>query len=104
MMSGLGLALWMMQLSSTSSSSFTTSSEPVLRPTSSALVGGTAMASVTLSSQTGLSRSEILTENIELCTGSNWLISSVGTHLALVHSFIRETGVINLKIEYSALV
>ena len=62
------------------------------------------MTSVTLRSQTALSRSEILTENIELCTGSNWLISSIGTHLALIHSFIRETGVINLKIEYSALV
>ena len=52
----------------------------------------------------GRVKTEILTENIELCTGSNWLISSIGTHLALIHSFIRETGVINLKIEHPALV
>ena len=45
-MSGLGLALWMMHLSSTSSSSFTTSSDPALMPTSSALVGGTEMNTV----------------------------------------------------------
>ena len=49
-------------------------------------------------------QTEILTENIELCTGSNWLISSIGTNLALIHSFIRETRVINLKIEHPALV
>ena len=47
---------------------------------------------------------EILTENVELCTGSNWLISSIGTHLALIHSFVREPRVINLKIEHPALV
>ena len=109
MMSGLGLALWMMHLSSTSSCSFTTRSEPDLRPTSSALVGGTAREIVIVlwsgsQAVTGRVMTEILTENIELCTGSNWLISSIGTHLALIHSFIRETRVINLKIEHSALV
>ena len=105
MMSGLGLALWMMHLSSTSSCSFTTSSEPDLRPTSSALVGGTARQETLLLSSLSLElKTEILTENIELCTGSNWLISSIGTHLALIHSFISETRVINLKIEHPALV
>ena len=45
-----------------------------------------------------------LTENIQFCTGSNWLISSVGTNLALVDGLIRETGVIDLQVEHAALV
>ena len=45
-----------------------------------------------------------LTENIQFCTGSNWLISSVGTNLALVDCLIRETGVIDLQVEHAALV
>ena len=45
-----------------------------------------------------------LTENIQFCTGSNWLISSVGTNLALVDGLIREAGVIDLQVEHAALV
>ena len=101
MMSGLGLALWMMHLSSTSSSSFTTSSDPALWPTSSALVGGTGISTVRQKVGPNVLR---LTENIELCTGSNWLISSVGSHLALVHGLISEAGVSYLEVEHSALV
>ena len=37
-----------------------------------------------------------LTEHIQLCIGSNWLVSSIGADLALVDSFVLEGGVDDL--------
>ena len=40
-----------------------------------------------------------LTEHIQLCIGSNWLVSSIGANLALVDSFVLEGGVDDLQVE-----
>ena len=45
-----------------------------------------------------------LTEHIQLCIGSNWLVSSIGANLALVDSFVLEGGIDDLQVENSALV
>ena len=96
MMSGLGLALCTLHTSSTSSSLRTTSSSSASYPTSSAFVGGTARNichSLFLPPKVMLKQ---LTEHIQLCIGSNWLVSSIGANLALVDSFVLEGGVDDL--------
>ena len=45
-----------------------------------------------------------LTEHIQLCIGSNWLVSSIGADLALVDSFVLERGIDDLQVEDSTIV
>ena len=45
-----------------------------------------------------------LTEHIQLCIGSNWLVSSIGADLALVDSFVLERCVLYLQVEHSTVV
>ena len=45
-----------------------------------------------------------LTEHIQLCIGSNWLVSSIGADLAFVDSFVLERGILYLQVEHSAVV
>ena len=43
--------------------------------------------------------SKQLTEHIQLCIGSNWLVSSIGADLALVRCLVLEGGVDDLQVE-----
>ena len=45
-----------------------------------------------------------LTEHIQLCIGSNWLVSSIGADLAFVDSFVLERGINDLQVEDSTVV
>jgi hypothetical protein len=47
---------------------------------------------------------EQLTEHIQLCIGSNWLVSSFGPDLALVHGLVLKRGVDDLEVEDPTLV